>query len=135
MPASTPTTPINPVTLASLIEARQTALALTDHDLCAALGFERQIALTLIKAGTMRLPLTKLPALAAALELDRIELLKLALSESDPVLLQVIEEAFSPLRLSATEVNLITHLRELSGNTVCAPIVFPGNGVVALVAV
>lgn len=135
MPASSPSTPINPVTLIGLIEARQTALGLTDHDLCAALGFERQIALTLIKAGTMRLPLTKIPALAAALELDRVELLKVALSESDPVLLQVIEEAFGPLRLTSSEVNLVRHLRELSGNTPLGPIVFPGSGVIALVAV
>lgn len=125
----------SPATLVDLIEARQTALALTDHDLCAALGFERQIALTLIKAGTMRLPLTKIPALASALELDRVELLKVALSESDPVLLQVIEEAFGPLRLTSSEVNLVRHLRELSGNTPVGPIVFDGKTVVALVAV
>lgn len=125
----------SPVTLAGLIEARQTALALTDHDLCSALGFERQIALTLIKAGTMRMPLTKIPALAAALGLEAIDLFKVAIRESSPDLLQLIEEAYNPMRLSASEVNLITHLRGLSGNTPMGPIVFDGKTVIALVAV
>ena len=124
-----------PQTFIALMEARQAALGLTDRDLCAAVGLEREIALGLIKSGSMRMPLTKIPALAAALELDPAELLKLALSEQSPDLLQVIEEAYNPLRLTATETNLIKHLRELSGNAVGAPIVFPGNGIIALVAV
>lgn len=124
-----------PQSLVGLMQARQASLDLTDRDLGLAIGLEREIALTLIKAGTMRMPLNKIPALAAALKLDAVELLKVALRESDPVLLQVIEEAFNPLCLTSTEQNLIKHLRELSGNTVGAPIVFPGNGIIALVAV
>ncbi|MFZ3084938.1 hypothetical protein [Rhodoferax ferrireducens] len=124
-----------PQSLIGLIQAQQSALGLTDRELCAAVGFEREIVLKLIKAGTMHMPLNRVPALAAALELDPVELLTVALRESDPVLLQVIEEKFNPLCLTSTEQNLIKHLRELSGNTVGAPIVFPGNGVIALVAV
>lgn len=124
-----------PQTFIVLMEARQAALELSDHDLCAAIGLERAIALGLIKSGSMRMPLTKVPALAAALDLDPAELLKLALSEQSPDLLQVIEEAFNPMRLTATETNLIRHLRELCGDTPGQPIVFSGRGVVALVAV
>ncbi len=124
-----------PQTFIALMEARQAALELSDHDLCAAIGLERAIALGLIKSGSMRMPLTKVPALAAALDLDPAELLKLALSEQSPDLLQVIEEAFNPMRLTATETNLIRHLRELCGDTPGQPIVFSGRGVVALVAV
>lgn len=132
MPASIPSTP---QTVVSLMEARQAALGLTDHDVCLAVGLEREIALGLIKSGNMKFPLTRIPALAVALDLDPAELLKLALSEQSPDLLQVIEEAFNPMRLTATETNLIRHLRELAGNAVSAPIVFPGNGIIALVAV
>ena len=92
-----------PQTFIALMEARQAALELSDHDLCAAVGLEREIALGLIKAGSMRMPLTKIPTLAAALELDPAELLKLALSEQSPDLLQVIEEAYNPLRLPLSE--------------------------------
>jgi hypothetical protein len=121
-------------TLTSLIEARQAALELSDQDLCTALGFERSIALTLIKAGTLRYPLTKLPELAVALDLDLAELFTVALNESSPDLLKTIKEAFDPLRLTATEISLIKHLRELSGDQKCGPIVFPGHKIIALVA-
>ena len=124
-----------PQTFIALMEARQAALGLTDRDLCAAVGLERAIALGLIKSGSMRMPLTKIPALAVALALDPAELLKLALSEQSPDLLQVIEESFDPLRLTVTEQNLIRHLRELCGDTPGQPIVLSGRGVVALVAV
>ncbi len=82
----------------------------------------------------MKIPLTRIPALATALELDAVELFKVALHESDPALAQVIEEVFNPMNLSSTELNLITHLRELSVNKPCAPMVFSGKTVIALVA-
>lgn len=44
MLTSTPSTPINPVTLVGLIEVRQTVLGLTDDELSEALGFDRKIA-------------------------------------------------------------------------------------------
>lgn len=130
-----PSTSATPTSLIGQIQAQQALLALTDHDLCAALGFEREIVLTMIKAGNMKLPLNKVPALAVALELDAAELLKVALRETSPDLLQVIEEVFNTASLTATEMNLIRHLRELCGNTPASPLVFGGKGVIALVAV
>lgn len=124
-----------PATLISQLEAAQAAQELTDQQLCEAVGFEREIALTLIKAGTMKMPLTKIPALAKALKLDAAGLMRVALSESDPELAKTIEEVFNPLRMTAAEVNLIAHLRKLSGDQLGAPIVFEGRGVIALVAV
>lgn len=116
------------------LEAQQAALGLSDQTLSEALGFERPITLTLIKQGTMRLPLTKIPGLAAVLELEPAELFSAALRESDPALGKVIDEVFNPLRLCATEVTLITHLRGLCGDRNVSPIVFDGKGVLALVA-
>lgn len=123
-----------PTSLIAQIEARQAALELSDHDLCAALGFERQIVLGLIKAGSMRMPLTKIQALAVALELDPIELMKQALLEQDPALSKIIEDLFNPLHLTSSEVNLVKHLRKLCGDTPTSPLVFGGKGVIALVA-
>lgn len=131
MPATASATPL---TLIAQIQAQQAALELTDRDLCAAVGFEREIVLGLIKAGSMKFPLPKIPALAKELELDPSELLKVALHESDPELSKLIEDVFNPLRLTSTEVHLIKHLRKLRGNTPAAPLVFDGKGVIALVA-
>ena len=120
-------------TIVNIIETRQALLKLTDHDLCRAVGFDRQITLSLVKSGTMKFPLTKIPALGTALGLDPIDLMKTALAETSPDLLQVLKEVFAPLAMTATELNLIRHVRELSGDRQCAPIVFDGKGVIALV--
>ena len=98
-------------------------------------GFEREIALRLIKQGSMRFPLNKVSALATVLQLDAVQLLKIALRESDPALAKLIEETFDPLRLSATEIAQIKHQRSLSGDAAGAPIALQGNDVIALVGV
>ena len=123
-----------PMTLIGFMETRQAALCLSDHDLGAALGFEREVVVSLIKAGSMRFPLNKVPALAAVLRLDAAELLKIALRESDPTLVKLISETFDPLHLTATEVDMIKHQRSLSGSAVGAPIALQGNDVIALAA-
>jgi len=122
-------------TVAGQLRARQAALGLSDQELSEAVGFERGIILTLIQQGNMKLPLTKVLAFAAALQLDPVELTRAVLQESDPALGRVIDEVFNPLRLTATEVNLIKHLRELSGDRPGAPIVFQGKAIIALVGV
>lgn len=121
------------VSLITQIEARQADLGLTDQQLCDALGFEREIMLLLIKQGSMKLPLTKVPALAAALSLDPVAVFRAALQESSPDLVAVIEEVFNPAQLTTSEMNLIGHLRNLAGDRPAAPIVFDGKGVIALV--
>jgi len=124
-----------PASLVTQMETQQAILGLSNEDLCTALGFERSIVLTLIQAGTMKMPLNKVPALAAVLDLDPVELLKTALSETSPDLLKVIEEVLNPLHLTSTEQNLVKHLRGLCGGRFAAPIVFSGKGVIALVTV
>ena len=120
-------------TVINQIEAQQVALGFSDAALCEAVGFERVNILSLIKQGVVKIPLGKVPAFAAALELDPAALLREAVRESDPALWQVIEEVLHPLRLSTAEVALVKHLRKLAGNRSVSPIVFDGNGVVALV--
>ncbi len=124
-----------PTTLIAQLEAAQAAQGLTDQELCELLGFERGIVLTLIKAGSMHFPLTKIPVLAKALHLNPVDLMRAALHESSPELSEAIAQVFDPLHLSAAEQNLIKHVRELSGGQTGAPIVFEGRGVIALVAV
>lgn len=129
----TPTTPPTPMPLITRIGARQAELGLTDQQLCTALGFEREIVLTLIKQGRMKFPVGRVPALATALSLDAADLLRQALQESSPDLLRVIEQVFNPAQLTTPEVNLIRHLRKLTAGRTAAPIVFDGKGVIALV--
>jgi hypothetical protein len=122
-------------TLIAQLEAAQAAHGITDQQLCEAVGFERGIVLSLIRAGSMHFPLTKIPVLAKALHLHPVDLMRAALNESSPELSEAIAQVFDPLRLTATEVNLINHLRKLCGGQPGSPIVLDGQGVIALVAV
>ena len=133
MQISKPATAVTQLSLLKLIEARQAELGMTDKELCDALGFEREIVFTLIKQGMMKLPINKLPALANALQLDAAALLRTALPELSPGLLEMIEGVNNPLSLTTPEVNLIQHLRKLSGDRAGVPIVFEGNAIIALV--
>lgn len=132
MPTTSATT--LPTTLVERMEAQQAALGLSDHDLSASVGLEREITLKLIKAGTLKFPISKIPALAAVLQLDAAKLLRVALRESDPALAKLIVETFDPLCLTATEFAQVKHQRSLSGNAVRAPITLQGEEVIALVA-
>lgn len=124
-----------PNALISRIKTQQALLGLSNNELALALGFEHCAALELIKRGVMKFPVTKVPALATALELDVTETLRLALHESDPLLLATVEQVFNPMNLTVTEFNLIKHLREISGDTPGVPLVFEGRKVIALVAI
>ena len=133
MPATS--LPITPMTVIGILEARKALLALSNQEICTAVGFEREIALTLFKAGTMKMPLGKIPALAAVLQFDAAELLRVALRESDPALARLIEETFNPLRLSAIEVAQIKQQRSLCGDAVGAPMALQGKEARTLVEV
>lgn len=133
MPATSIST--TPMTVVGIMEAQQALVGLSNQEICIAIGFEREIVLTMIQAGTMKMPLGKIPALAAILQLDAADLLKIALHESDPALARLIEDTFNPLHLSATEVDMIKHQRSLSGNAVGAPTTVQGEEVDALVEV
>lgn len=119
--------------LAELIRVRQAELGLTDQQLSEAIGYERAIVIALIKQGTVRFPINKVPQLAVALSVDAADLMRAALSEASPDLLQVVERTLNPLKLTTAEMNLIRHLRKLAGNRAVAPIVFEGSGVIAMV--
>jgi len=117
------------------IENRQAALCLSDQELCAAVGFDREIVWTMIKSGNMRLPLRKIPELARTLSFEAGPLLRAAMDETSPGLLQLIKDVFDPLELTECEQRLVKHLRHLAGDKATGPIVFDGKGVIALIAV
>ncbi|NNU43578.1 hypothetical protein [Ramlibacter montanisoli] len=122
--------------LATLLTTQQAALKLTDKELAEALGYSNERLIAMIKAGTMNLPVNKVPALAKALQLDSFELLRTVLSETAPELWNAIESIAVPLgALHPTEVNLLRHLRVLRAGREASPIVFDGKGVIALIAV
>ena len=87
-------------TLIKLIEERQADLDLTDDQLAYALGFERGGILALIKLGSIKFPLYKIPALAGILEQDASDLLVTAMKECSPDLVNLIEQVWGPRNLT-----------------------------------
>ncbi len=81
---TTATTITTTASLVALIQTRQAELGLTDQQLSEALGYERAIVIALIKQGTMRFPINKVPELAEALSVDAADLMRVALSGLDP---------------------------------------------------
>jgi hypothetical protein len=128
------TSPIHSTTLLACIESRQTELNITDAELGNALGFEKPNVITLIKTGVMRMPLSKVPALAQALNLPASELLETLMRDTMPEVFEVIQQVYQPMVLTDTESRLIKHLRGLTGDRSCSPLVIDGASVVALVA-
>ena len=122
--------------VAALIQQRQVEAGISDADLSTALGYANAKVISMIKSGTMKLPLNKVAALGRALQTDAFELLRIILSESSPDLWTTLQEITAPLgALQPAEVNLLRHLRRLSTDGQMKPVVFEGKGVMALVAV
>lgn len=109
--------------IASLVEAHQSHLGISDEYLAMALDYQQTNLVTLIKHGTMRLPLVKVPALAKALCVDARVVLRLAMAETTPGLYEMVEHVMNPLALRNHEIGLIEHCRKLAGTTPTAFIV------------
>lgn len=84
-------------TVAQLIQARQNELGTTDQQIAAALGYDQENVVAMLKKGAMRLPVNKVVELAGVLGVDAAALLRLTLGENDPVLLQTIERILGPM--------------------------------------
>ena len=90
--------------------------------------------MSLIKSGSIKFPLTKIPALAEVLEMDAAMLLVIAMRETSPDLMELIEEVWGPRDLTPEEGRLVQACRKLADGRKVGPIVFM-SPVVALVAV
>lgn len=67
-------------TVAQLIQARQNELGTTDQQISAALGYDHENVVTMLKKGAMRLPVNKVVELAGVLDIDAAALLRAALT-------------------------------------------------------
>jgi len=91
-------------TVAQLIQARQNELGITDQQIALAIGYDNQNVVAMIKRGAMRLPINKVVELAGVLDVDAAALLRLTLGESDPLMLQAIEQILGPMTKTPEEV-------------------------------
>lgn len=111
----------------------QTQAQVSDEGLANALGYQSPQVIGMIKAGRMKVPLAKAPLLAKALGVDPAALMRRLLQDSDPELLQAIEQCLGMLCLSNGEKKLIEAIRKANRGTEPVPIMFDRDAIITLV--
>jgi len=86
-------------------------------DVASAAGFKNVNMLSLIKSGSTRLPLDRVPALAQALDVDPARLLQLALEQwAGSAAARTFDDIFETV-VTRNEAGWLEVIREASGNT------------------
>jgi hypothetical protein len=116
-----------------LIARRQVELSKTDEQVARELSFDRVTVFTMIKQGTVKLPVQKVEALASALSIEPTHLLRQLLAEEMPDVLAAVDSLLCPMPLTQNEVKLIQTFRHLANGKDVTPVVVDGNAVVALI--
>lgn len=101
---------------------------LTNAEVARRLGYPRPNVVAMIRTGTMRVPLSKVRAIAEMLELDPAALLQRVLSEYDPQLWTTIQDVLGDQLVTDHELRLLRLLRsrargldpDLAGSTTFA---------------
>lgn len=122
-----------PESIAALINDRQTELGKTDDQIAQEMGFDRVTAFTMIKQGTVKLPVQKIAALASALSIEPALVLRQLLAETMPDVLAAIDALSPTPALTANETRLVEAYRQLSKGRDVSPLVVDGNSIIALV--
>ncbi|MBK1679922.1 hypothetical protein [Rhodocyclus tenuis] len=97
-------------------------------------GFEKPNIITMLKQGKTKLPISRIGALAKAIDADPAHLLRLVMSEYCPETWQAIEDVAQDAVLTANELKLVRAYREATGNSDAAPLVIKRDGVITFQA-
>lgn len=119
--------------LPDLIAECQAELGKSNEQIGKELGFEHPGIFPLIMAGGMKLPISRVPKLAVAINYPVIDLLRMVLRDQAPELLQVIDHVWPGVDLTANERKLINSFRYLAKGKDVVPIVMDGQSIIALV--
>ena len=104
--------------LAKFLSTKLTELKgeITLREIAAKLGYPKGNIISMFRTGECRVPLDKIPALAAALHVDVAHLMRLGLEQYWPDKMQVITEVFSRV-VTTHEMALISELRKRTNNS------------------
>lgn len=113
------------------------SLALSDRtqrEIAQECGFDTPNVISMIKDGSMKVPISRVGALAKALEVDPAHLLRLVLLEYAPETWEAIENIMQSTVLTANELKLVHAYRHLTGDNDATPVIMDGKNVVALIS-
>lgn len=103
-------------TVAEFITMKIAESGKTQKEIAEELGYEHANVISMIKTGNTKLPLDKIGKMAAALYIDPVQLLRLALDEYQPGLYAAIEDCLANPLLTRNERELIDAIRRVSGD-------------------
>lgn len=116
-----------------LLADQQALVGISDQELANALGYESTKVVQMFKSGDMKVPFTKVPELAHALDISPGLLMRRLLQDADPALLHAIEHCVGALCLSDGEQKLIAAIRKANPSKEPVPIMFDRNATITLV--
>ena len=87
----------------------------SQREIATALGYDRPNIISMFKTGDAKVPLDKIPDLAAALHVDPAHLMRLGLEQYWPDKMGIIGQVFGGI-VTANERVIIEIIRETSGN-------------------
>ena len=99
-----------------IIKDASQRLGIGSKDLALALGFKTISAVSMLKSGTMKLPMDKVQITAEVLQLDVIYLARCVDHEAGTNLMTILEKIAARSALTESEAWLISRLRETSGS-------------------
>jgi len=102
-------------TVAEFIADRMTTIGKTSHDIATEIGAVNHNVVSKISQGALKLPINLVGTLAHALNTDAAHLMRLALKEYAPDLLDAVENVLQRPLLSANEAALIDGFRAITG--------------------
>jgi transcriptional regulator with XRE-family HTH domain len=106
----------NQTRFSTFIEKKLMESTKTQKEIAQAVGYKNQNMITMLKLGDVKLALDRVPAMAKALDMDPLDLFKIALTqfydnESVSLLVGIIERGISP-----AERKILETVREASGS-------------------
>lgn len=116
-----------------LLADQQALAGISDKELANALGYQSPNVIQMFKSGAMRIPFTKVPELANALDINPGMLMRRLLQDADPALLHAVEHCVGALCLSDGEQKLIAAIRKANPGKEPVPIMFDRDATITLV--
>jgi transcriptional regulator with XRE-family HTH domain len=93
----------------------------SQSEICEDIGLDKPNIITMFKQGKTKVPVTRVPALARALNIDPVYLLSLVMSEYTPETWQVIQDVVGGNLISQKEMSILKLIREASEGRDVAP--------------
>lgn len=101
------------VTVAKFIEQRLNKVDRSQSEIASIMGYANPNMITMFKQGRTKVPLSKIPQLAQALDVDPLHLLRVVMGEYSPETWTVLDSLIGESIVTKSEMEVIKMMREV----------------------